>query len=147
MLKKARPDLVVLSYGTNECADARKYPLEKYRETLEAVMVQVEKALPNASYMLNAPPDFASKKGTWGHSHPGITTIVAEVEAMARKRGWAFWNQFKAMGGTGSMWAWIPAGLGSTDMFHPTGRGGNHLGNWLYLAMMKQYEAYKVKNQ
>ena len=147
VLKKARPDLVVLSYGTNECADGKKYPLEKYRETLEAVMLQVERALPNASYMLNAPPDFASKKATWGHSRPSITTIVAEVEGMARKRGWAFWNQFKAMGGTGSMWSWIPAGLGSTDMFHPTGRGGNLLGNWLYLALMKDYEAYKATKQ
>ena len=48
------------------------------------------------------------------------------------------------MGGTGSMWNWIRAGLGNSDMFHPTGSGGNVLGKMQYQAVMEAYEKHKA---
>ena len=63
---------------------------------------------------------------------------------VAKKRGWAYWHQQKAMGGPGSMWAWVQAGMGNSDMIHPTGSGGNALGQMQYLAVMEGYEKFKA---
>ena len=147
VLKAAKPDLVVLAFGSNEITDGNMYPMDKYRETLTAVMDQVERAVPEAAWMLAGPPDMASSKASQGHSRPMTFFIVKNQQELAGERGWAFWDQFRAMGGGGSMWAWMKAGLGSQDMFHPTGRGGSMLGKWQYLALMEAFEAYKAQRR
>ena len=85
------------------------------------------------------------RKESQGHTRPLVHFIVEAQRELATERGWAFWDQYRAMGGGGSMWSWIKAGLGSQDMFHPTGRGGNVLGKWEYLALMEAYEQYKAR--
>jgi lysophospholipase L1-like esterase len=152
-LKAAKPDLVVLAFGTNEVGDGNiaydengqrsKDPMGDYERSLQKVMEQVEAAVPEASFMLVGPPDMASKKDDEGHSKPMVPTITKHQMNCARARGWAYWNQFKAMGGSGSMWSWVQSGLGSADLIHPTGSGGNILGKMEYLALMHAYEAYK----
>ncbi len=144
VLRAAKPDLIVLAFGSNEVTDGTAYPMDKYRETLGAVMAQIEKALPDASWMLAGPPDMASNKEEQGHSKPMVYFIAKNEKELAAERGWAFWDQFRAMGGGGSMWSWIKAGLGSTDMFHPTGQGGTVLGNWEYQALMQAFDNYKA---
>jgi lysophospholipase L1-like esterase len=144
VLKAAKPDLVVLAFGSNEITDGTMYPMDKYRETLAAVMEQVEKAVPDAAHMLAGPPDMASNNPTQGRSRPMVHFITENEKKLASERGWAFWDQYRAMGGGGSMWSWIQAGLGSPDMFHPTGQGGTVLGNWEYLALMEAYDTYRT---
>jgi lysophospholipase L1-like esterase len=144
VLRAAKPDLVVLAFGSNEITDGSMYPMDKFRETLAAVMEQIEKAVPDASLMLAGPPDMASNNASQGHSRPMVHFIVENEKKLAGERGWAFWDQYRAMGGGGSMWSWIKAGLGSQDMFHPTGQGGTVLGNWEYLALMEAFDKYKA---
>ena len=154
VLAGAKPDLVVLAFGTNEVGDGRmafdekgqlsKDPMGDYERSLDAVMAQVEKACPNASYMLVGPPDMASKNENEGHAKPMVGVYISHQMTVAKKRGWAYWNQQKAMGGPGSMWSWVQAGMGNSDMIHPTGSGGNALGQMQYLAMMDGYEKYKA---
>jgi lysophospholipase L1-like esterase len=147
VLQAAKPDLVALAFGSNEITDGLMYPVKDYRETLVAVMKQVEKAVPDASLMLVGPPDMASKNAAWGHSRPMANIIAKNQKELAAERGWAFWDQYQAMGGGGSMWSWIQAGLGSQDLFHPTGQGGNLLGRWQYLALMEAFESYKDEHR
>ena len=152
-LRAAKPDLVVLAFGTNEVGDGQmafdekgqrsKDPMGDYERNLQRVMAQAEAALPEASFMLVGPPDMASKKDEEGHSKPMVPTIAQHQMNCAKERRWAYWNQYKAMGGAGSMWAWVQSGLGSADLIHPTGSGGNVLGKMEYLALMHAYEAYK----
>jgi hypothetical protein len=146
-LKAAKPDLFVLAFGSNEVTDGQLYPMDKFKETLELVMDQVERALPDSSYMLVGPPDMASKNASQGHSRVMVHYIVKNQKELAKKRGWAYWDQYRAMGGTGSMWAWMKSGLGAPDLFHPTGIGGNLLGTWEYLALMEAFEKYKEANR
>lgn len=153
VLKAAKPDLVVLAFGTNEVGDGQmafdekgqlsKDPMGDYERNLKNVMSQVMKAVPDASYMLVGPPDMASNKAETGHSKPMVSILVGHQKNCADELGWAFWNQYKAMGGGGSMWSWVQAGLGNQDLVHPTGQGGNVLGKMEYLALMEKYEAYK----
>jgi lysophospholipase L1-like esterase len=154
VLAGAKPDLVVLAFGTNEVGDGRmafdekgqlsKDPMGDYERSLDKVMEQVEKACPNASYMLVGPPDMASKNEGEGHAKPMVGIYAGHQMNVAKKRGWAYWHQQKAMGGPGSMWAWVQAGMGNSDMIHPTGSGGNALGQMQYLAVMEGYEKFKA---
>ena len=114
--------------------------------TLGDVMKQIEAAVPNASLMLAGPPDMASKNAAQGHSRAMAPIIVKNQKQVAKARGWAYWDQYTAMGGAGSMWAWIQSGLGSRDMFHPTGQGGNLLGRWQYQALLAAYEDHLSKD-
>lgn len=154
VLKGSKADLVVLAFGTNEVTDGRmafdekgqlsKDPMGDYKKALKAVMEQVRAALPDASVMLVGPPDMASKNAEEGHSKPMVPVIAGLQLEVAHELGWAFFNQHKAMGGSGSMWSWVQSGLGNSDMIHPTGSGGNVLGKAQYLAMMEAYERYKA---
>lgn len=143
-LQQAKPDLVSLAFGSNEVADGWAYDIEDYEKTLVAVMKQIEKAVPEASYMLVGPPDMATKKAGQGHSHPYVPKMVEAQKRIAAEHGWAFWNQFKVMGGAGSMWSWVQSNLGSPDLVHPTGNGGAVLGRWQYYALMDLYEQHKA---
>jgi lysophospholipase L1-like esterase len=138
-LRAANPDLVVLAFGSNEVADGLMYPLAEYEKTLTIVVKQVRAALPKASLMLVGPPDMASATEP-SHSRT-VTPLIAGVQRkVAAAEGWAFWDQYAAMGSAGSMWAWIKMGMGNPDMFHPTASGGNQLGTWEYRALMDLYE-------
>jgi hypothetical protein len=110
-------------------------------------MLQVQAACPDASYMIVAPPDMASKDESNGHSRAQVGIIVGRQLKAAKEHGWAVFDQFRAMGGTGSMWAWIQSGLGNADMFHPTGSGGNVLGKMQYQAVMEAYEKHKAAHR
>ncbi len=157
VLKAAKPDLVVLAFGTNEVGDGEifydesgnrvKDAMAEYERTLKAVMEQVEKAVPDAGVMLVGPPDMASNNAAEGNSKPMVPKLIRHQKNAAEALGWAYWNQFKAMGGSGSMWAWVQSGLGNADMVHPTGSGGNILGKMEYLALMQAYEAYKAEKR
>jgi len=153
VLKAAKPDLVIFAFGSNEITDGSLYldengqksktPFEDYRRDVRKVMKQVSAAVPDSSWMLVGPPDMASKKAEWGHSRPAVSIIAKSEKQLAEEEGWAFFDQLAAMGGTGSMWAWIKSGLGNNDMFHPTGSGGNVLGRLQYKAVMQAFEKYK----
>lgn len=158
VLKAAKPDLVVLAFGTNEVGDGQmafddkgqrsKDPMGDYERNLKAVLEQVQRAVPEASTMLVGPPDMASKGDSGeGHSKPMVPIIIQHQRNVATELGWPYWNQYKAMGGSGSMYSWVQSGLGNPDMIHPTGQGGNVLGKWLYRALMQKYEEYKEKKR
>ena len=144
-LRAAQPDLMVLAYGSNETTDGMMYPLVEYEATLRSLMRQIRAALPKASLMLVGPPDMATHAEGTMHTRPTLPVLVKIQRKLAAEEGWAFWDQFMAMGGAGSMWAWIKTGMGSTDMFHPTGQGGNALGNLQYRALLEGFEKYKAR--
>ena len=154
VLRASKADLVVLAFGSNEVGDGRmafddkgqlsKDPMGDYERNLEAVMRQVREALPETSVLIVGPPDMASKRADEGHSKAMVPVFIKHQQNVAKKLGWAFWNQFKAMGGSGSMWSWVQSGLGNSDLIHPTGAGANVLGKMGYLALMQAYEAHKA---
>jgi hypothetical protein len=144
VLERAKPDLVCLAFGSNEIADGYNYEKEENQEHLKVVMKQLEKALPESSFMLVGPPDMAHRSAAQGHSHPYVRRTVAGQKKVAEEMGWAFWNQYKVMGGAGSMWAWVQSNLGNADLVHPTGNGGAVLGRWQYHALMDLYEKHKA---
>jgi hypothetical protein len=144
-LKRRDPSLTIFHYGLNEAEDGELYPLDQYEATMKAVLVQAKGALPNGSCMLIGPLDRADKRGDRFSSRPVVPKLAAIQRKVAGEVGCAYWDTLTAMGGFGSMGPWVQRGLGAADLAHPSSAGAEVLGNWIYLALMEAYEAYKAK--
>jgi hypothetical protein len=144
-LRLRDPALTVFEYGMNESEDGELYPLDQYEETMKAVLLQVKAALPKASCMLVGPLDRAEKKGDGFRSRPVVPKLAAIQRKVAGEVGCGYWDTLGAMGGYGAMITWYQRGLGGADLAHPSSAGAEVLGNWVYLALMEGYEAYKAR--
>jgi lysophospholipase L1-like esterase len=106
-LSRRTPDLVVLAYGTNE-AVAEGLTDARYERGLTELAARVARAAPNASCLFLGPPDLARQNedtGEWA-TLPRLLEIIAIQRRVAEANGCAFYDQFEAMGGAGSMSAW-----------------------------------------
>jgi len=145
-LRLRDPQLTVFQYGMNESEDGELYPLDQYEATMKAVLQQVKAALPKAACLLVGPSDRAEKRadGTF-RSRPVVPKLAAIQRKVAGEVGCGYWDTLGAMGGFGAMGIWYQRGLASADLAHPSSAGAEVLGNWVYLALMEAYEAYKVR--
>lgn len=138
------PQLVVLAYGTNESGDAT--PASEYEQTLAELLGRVARAAPAAACLFLGPTDRAIKSpaGRWETS-PKIIEIVATEKRVAQAGGCAFFDQYAAMGGLGSMAAWAtespPRGRG--DRVHFTRQGYIDLGNAFATALSQAYDEWR----
>lgn len=145
-LRARDPQLTVFQYGMNESEDGELFPLDQVESTMKAVLVQVKRALPGASCLLVGPMDRAEKKGDGTfRSRPVIPKLAAIQRKVAGEVGCGYWDTLGAMGGFGAMGIWYQRGLGGADLAHPSSAGAEVLGNWVYLALMDAYEAYKSR--
>lgn len=135
-------DLVIYQFGANESGDGFAYPMPEYNKTMRAVIEQQQKALPAAGCLVIGAMDRARKEDEGIRSMRIIPLIVAEQKKVSMALGCAFFNTYKAMGGSGSMPTWVRRGLGQADLTHPTGVGAQVLGKWIYRALMDGYNEY-----
>lgn len=141
-LQWRHPNLIIYEFGANESADGFAYPMKKFKRTMENVLLQGRQAVPKAGCLVLAAMDRAEKRGDALVTMPVIPALVKMQHEAADDVGCAFFNTYKAMGGRGSMAAWVRRGLGQADLTHPTGVGSEVLGTWVYRALMQGYDAY-----
>ncbi|MBK7586463.1 MAG: hypothetical protein IPI67_40530 [Myxococcales bacterium] len=139
-LRWRRPNLLIYEFGANESGDGFAYPMDEYFRTMKDVLEQGKRAVPDAGCLVVGAMDRAEKKGTTLASMAVIPAIVAEQRKASAAAGCAFFDIYKAMGGPGSMAAWVGRGLGQADLTHPTGVGSEVLGNWIFRALMAGYD-------
>lgn len=134
-LRRRAPDLVVLSYGTNESTDA-DVPIAVYREELTQVLARFQRAVPRASCVLLGPSDYPA-------GEPRLAAIIAVQRELAIRSGCGFWDAQAFMGGPGSMAAWVTSDppLAQADGLHTTRRGSVHKGVAFVDALMFAYDA------
>jgi lysophospholipase L1-like esterase len=136
------PSLIAYQFGANESGDGYAYPMDEYQKTMQAVIAQGQAALPEASCLVIGAMDRARVENGQVTSMKIIQLIVAEQRRAAAALGCAYFDTYEAMGGWGSMPAWVRRGLGQADMTHPSGVGAIRIGNWLYQALMDRYAEY-----
>lgn len=144
-LKWRKPNLLIYQFGANESGDGFAYPMDEYQRTMQDVLRQGKQAVPEAGCLIIGAMDRAEKKGTALSTMPVIIAIVKEQRIAAEATGCAFFDTFKAMGGSGSMAAWVQRGLGQADLTHPTGSGSEVLASWIFRALMQEYTAWTAK--
>jgi hypothetical protein len=134
-----KPDLVVYQFGANESGDGFLYPMVDYRRTMEEVIAQGKRALPDSSCLVIGAMDRAAKRGDELIGIAVIPHILREQRGAAEKMGCAFFDTYAAMGGPGSMAQWVKRELGQADLTHPTAVGAEVIGTWIFRALMKRY--------
>lgn len=113
VLRRERPDLVVLAYGTNE-ASLGDFDPEACRRGLAALLARLRAARPEAAVLLLGPPDAHLPR-----ARPGALAAVQGLQReAAQAAGGLFVSQQEAMGGEGTIEAWAREGLALKDRVH-----------------------------
>jgi lysophospholipase L1-like esterase len=126
-----KPDLIMLAYGTNEVTDADWMP-ESYQNELGEILHRLHVAAPNASILVFAPPDRSDLR-----LNKRLPQLVNAERRAAFENGAAFWSAYDAMGGAGSMNAWVRQGLAQPDHVHLTTQGYTRLADKFFTDVIK----------
>lgn len=138
------PDLLVLSFGGNESANAWLNP-DRYERDLEKVVRFMRSAKPEMACLLFGPLDQAERNERGQIvTLPIMPKIVAAQRRVAEREKCAFFDAFSAMGGEGAMAAWQKSRprLGTSDLRHATPAGYEVIGNLYYKAILKAFADY-----
>ena len=147
-LRQARPQLVIVNYGTNESVHANyiEYALDK---ELREIVRRIRAAVPGSSILIMSPMDRGEHQpgGIIG-TVPLMPRLVEVQRRVARETGVAFFDTFQAMGGQGTMGRWYHAEprLVSADFIHPLPSGARIVGTLFYKAIMEGYSRHKLRS-
>lgn len=146
-LREANPDLVVLSYGTNESGYG-SYLDSTYSKDYREILRRIKAALPDTPVLVMSPMDRGVRQS--GGAIGTIQTLPRLINLqsqMAAEKNLAFFNTFEAMGGEGTMGRWYQAEprLVSADFIHPLPKGARIVGTLLFQAITDGYNAWKVE--
>ena len=146
-LEMAKPDLVIINYGTNE-SGYKNYINTSYPKDVKEILRRVRAAVPETSILLMSPMDRGVREagGNIG-TVPTLPQLVSLQAKLAAENRCAFFNTFEAMGGPGTMGKWYMAEprLVSADFIHPMPAGARIVGTLLYQALSDGYNRYKLK--
>jgi lysophospholipase L1-like esterase len=144
-LRQRRPDLIVISYGSNEVGDA-DLDLAQYGRSFSELLRRMHQAAPQASLLVISPPDRARRLGDgkreeeWSEIDAMSGLVDTQREA-ALASGAAFCDLYHAMGGAGSInrWAAPALSLAQPDHVHLTKAGYHLVADALYRAIETSY--------
>jgi len=140
-------DLIVLQFGINVLYKPETINFNFYAKLFEPVLVKFKQSFPDAEILVIGSSDRAFRYGDEYSSAIGIDSLIKLQAAMAYKNNTCFYNQYATMGGKNSLVNWVEQDppLAKKDYIHPTPRGAEILGRFLFNAVMKEYGKYKAK--
>ncbi len=139
-VSQSRPDLIVIAYGTNEVTDG-DWTVDSYSRMLVGIITRLRSAAPEASFLIIGPPD-RTVPGSGGWTSAVRMPLLLEAQHRAAiLAAAAFWSEYDAMGGAGSMNAWVARGLGRFDHVHFTAVGYGKLAGLFYDDLMNAYRS------
>lgn len=136
-------DLIVLQYGLNVATErGRNY--DRYRDGMLTTIAHLKQAFPKPEFSLSvwATASIKPKRAACGPC-PALKTLSV-TSRIWRPTAGGFLNMFEAMGGEGSMADMVHAkpSLANYDYTHINFRGGKHLAELLYEALVYGKEQY-----
>ncbi|GGH06654.1 GDSL-type esterase/lipase family protein [Silvibacterium dinghuense] len=142
-LRAARPQLVVINYGTNESQfSGLVSTLEK---ELTMAIANIRAAAPGVPILIMSPMDRGDRQGGEIVTQAEIPQIVAIQKKVAAEDGCAFFDTYDAMGGEGTVGRWYEAQprLMTADLIHPTPPGALLVANLLMENLNAGYDRWK----
>jgi len=136
-LADLNPDLIVLSFGTNEAQG--KLTANFVYQQMGELVDQIKKYAPNAYFLLTTPADSYLKGRGF---NPYMGPICADIRRFARENGYALWDLFGLAGGERSAQNWKTSGLMAHDSVHYSKTGYAVQGKLFYRAMIRAYNAF-----
>lgn len=118
-----RPDLVVVSLGTNEAFQAGLTDSVAISEFVR-LWDRIDSAVPGVPILVTGPPDASRRIRRRRYvPHEGVARMAALLDSATAERGIAWWDLRRAMGGAGAMERWYARGLAASDRVHYSAAG------------------------
>lgn len=137
-LQSYRPDLVILSLGTNE-AFAPSFKREGVLADIRALTGRIRAILPDAQFLFTIPPDSCWKSG---EVNTNVRDVREVIIAFCREHNYSYWDLYSVMGGERSMERWHNNGLAGDDKVHFKAVGYRMQGELFYQALMSGFNRF-----
>lgn len=141
------PDLVILSFGTNESHNRRYNTMVHYRQMDELVRM-LRQRMPGVPLLMTTPPGSyesfrkARRRRTYS-VNPRTAIAVQTMRRFADDNGLALWDMYEAVGGhRRACLNWQEARLMRPDHVHYLPEGYVLQGELFYQALIKAYNDY-----
>ena len=136
-----RPDLLILSFGTNE-SHGRGYNALRHYQQMDAFVRMLRTAMPGVPILMTTPP--GAFQGRRSNSpNPRNTVAVQTIHRFAHDNGLAVWDMYTIVGGARrAALNWRSANMIRPDGVHFTVEGYTLQGWLLYQAIIKAYNDY-----
>lgn len=137
------PDLVILSFGTNE-AHGRRYNASEHTAAMNYLIEELKASCPDVAFLMTTPPGAYVRNGRRGKIINPRTPLVVENELkFAREHGIAIWDMYDIVGGKQrACLNWNAANMYQRDKIHFTHEGYTLQGLLLHEAFIKAYNHY-----
>lgn len=137
------PDLVILSFGTNE-AHGRRYNVSEHTAAMNYLIAELKASCPDVAFLMTTPPGAYVRNGRRGKIINPRTPLVVENELkFAREHGIAIWDMYDIVGGKErACLNWNAANMYQRDKIHFTHEGYTLQGLLLHEAFIKAYNHY-----
>lgn len=140
------PNLLILSFGTNESHNRRYNTMLHYRQMDDLVRMLREK-LPNVPMLMTTPPgsyeSFRQRRRRTYKINPRTAVAVQTIRRYADENGLAVWDMYEILGGVRrACLNWQEAGLMRPDHVHYLPDGYRLQGELFYQALLKAYNDY-----
>lgn len=137
------PDLVIMSFGTNE-AHGRNYRSSEHRIQMMNLIHELKKGCINSEFLITTPPGAYVKSGRRNRIINVRTPKVVETEkSFAAENQLAIWDLYDVVGGEKfACKNWTAAGMYQRDKIHFTREGYTLQGLLLHEAFIKAYNDY-----
>ena len=145
-IKAQRPDLIIASFGTNEC-HGLGYLEEQHHQQLQHFLQMLTAACPDAVILLTTPPGdyLATGRGRRrrpARPNPMVARCAAEISRFGNANHLAVWDLHTIAGGSSALNNYINAGLMQRDRIHFTAPGYTVMGHCLGEAILTAYNDY-----
>jgi LysM repeat protein/lysophospholipase L1-like esterase len=141
-LPSLKPDLVVISLGTNESFD--KMAGDVFLFHLNQFIANVRAQCPDAAILVTTPPPSLFKRK---YPNTFAASYAKGIATQETDKGYATWDMYSEMGGLYSVPRNAKKGYISTDRVHYTKDGYEKQGKLFTEAFIKAYENFKTNRK
>ena len=133
------PELVIISFGTNE-AMAKFVNETNLYSSISELVADINCRLPNAVIMLTTPAETYTRNRAAPNARTGkVRDIIVDY---AETNGLPYWDLYAITGGKGSAVNWNKKRMMTRDKIHLNQHGYEYQGNLLFEAIAKSYNKY-----
>jgi len=138
-----KPDLVIISLGTNMAFAGKNFNAEKYYAQIDSLVSKIVLNNPNVSLLFTTPGDSYKKGGKKGRvKNPTVKEVRDVIIKYAKDHNMAWWDLYEVTGGYGAMAKWYSAGMADKYRLHFSKKGYEIQGELLYRAFDEGYKKY-----
>jgi lysophospholipase L1-like esterase len=137
-LKVLKPDLIIISLGTNEGADIKVTEAE-INASVSAMVLNIRSLNPETCILITTPADDYFRKK---YANPYLEAVQRALLKSAEQLHVACWDLYTITGGFGSSTQWRKVALMQHDGVHYNKQGYTLQGDLMYKALIDSYLRY-----